>query len=166
MVYNTENTDWPEFFINAGSKDLISRFFLLLDTESPEVGDKLADEIFAPNARAEFGGKFFTGKEGNDFSVKTIPIINPFTEIRKSRDNAWKVISKRRHKVVKVFTANAQGDDLLVIGHVEMGFRNGNSLEGEFSGRITIEGPTSDTPKLLLYQVYAVSIRERTWRYV
>lgn len=50
-----------------------------------------------------------------------------------------------------------KGDDLLIIGHVEMDFRNGNSLEGEFACRITIEGSSTDAPKLTLYQVYAVS---------
>ena len=64
MAYNTEDTDWSEFEISAKSKDLISRFFQLLDTESDDVGDKLAEEIFTSDAKAEFGGKFFMGKEG------------------------------------------------------------------------------------------------------
>lgn len=74
MVYNTEDTDWPAFEIGVASKDLISRFFLLLDTESGDVGARLADDIFMPNARAEFGGKLFSGEEGNRFICAQIPI--------------------------------------------------------------------------------------------
>ena len=70
------------------------------------------------------------------------------------------MIDKRRHKVVKVFTSTAEGQDLLIIGHVEMGFRNGNSLQGEFAGRLIIDGATGDSPKLTHYQVYAVSLRQ------
>jgi hypothetical protein len=37
-----------------------------------------------------------------------------------------------------------------------MGFRNGNSLEGEFAGRLVVEDSTTETPKLALYQIWAV----------
>jgi hypothetical protein len=64
MAYTTAETDWPVFGPNAAIKDLIARFFSLLDSESQHVGNALADEIFTPNARAEFGGHLFTGQEG------------------------------------------------------------------------------------------------------
>ncbi|OAL20123.1 hypothetical protein AYO20_11560 [Fonsecaea nubica] len=141
MVYNTEATEWPSFEINPAIKDLISRFFKLLDTQDSSVGNVLADEIFALNGRAEFGGHFFNGKE----------------EIRGSRDSAWKVVTERRHAVLKVFSADLEGSDLSLIGHVEMSFNNGKSVEGEFAGRLGVEGATGSSPKLTLYQVWADS---------
>ena len=78
-------------------------------------------------------------------------------EIRKSRDNAWKEVTRRRHKVLKVFSASLEGDDLLFIGHVEMDFRNGKGVEGEFTGRLGVEHATGTSPKLTLYTIWAVS---------
>ncbi|OAL22385.1 hypothetical protein AYO20_11210 [Fonsecaea nubica] len=141
MGYNTEKTEWPTFEINKAVKELIDQFFWQLDQQDPQVGDILADDIFAKTGKAEFGGHLYTGPE----------------EIRKSRDNAWKVISSRRHEVLKVFSADLDGSDLLFIGNVAMGLRNGNSVAGEFTGRLRIENPTSSQPKLLLYQIWADS---------
>jgi hypothetical protein len=67
MTYNTEHTEWPSFEINGAIKELISRFFLLLDSEDASVGDTLADEIFASNGKAVFGGRSFTGADGNSY---------------------------------------------------------------------------------------------------
>ncbi|KIW75331.1 hypothetical protein Z517_10072 [Fonsecaea pedrosoi CBS 271.37] len=128
MVYNTEATEWPSFEINPAIKDLISRFFKLLDTQDSSVGNVLADEIFAPNG-----------------------------QIRGSRDSAWKVVTERRHAVLKVFSADLEGSDLSLIGHVEMSFNNGKSVEGEFAGRSGVEGATGSSPRLTLYQVWADS---------
>jgi hypothetical protein len=47
MGYNTANTKWPtSVAIPDSDKSRIDTFFNLLDTDSPEVGDRLADEIF------------------------------------------------------------------------------------------------------------------------
>ena len=64
MVYNTENTEWPSFKINSAVKNLISDFFLLLDNKDANVGDKLADDIFASKGEAKFGGHTFVGTDG------------------------------------------------------------------------------------------------------
>jgi hypothetical protein len=63
-----EHTEWPSFKINDAIKNLISEFFLLLDNEDTNVGDKLADDIFASNGQAKFGGHTFVGKDGNSLS--------------------------------------------------------------------------------------------------
>lgn len=70
MGYNTEGTDWPHGdVVSEASKDLIDRFFSLLDREDDDaaaatVGDVLADEIFAPSGQAHFHGQVFAGPEG------------------------------------------------------------------------------------------------------
>lgn len=69
-------------------------------------------------------------------------------------------MSRRRHRLIKVYSAGVDGHDLLFIGHVEMDFRNGRGVAGEFTGRLVIDQGESEQgrhPKLLLYQVWAVS---------
>ncbi|KIW28931.1 uncharacterized protein PV07_04783 [Cladophialophora immunda] len=141
MGYNTENTEWPTFEISSAVKELIDRFFWQLDQSDPESGNVLADQIFATTGQAEFGGHMFTGAD----------------ELRKSRDSAWKIVTKRRHKILKVFSANLDGSDLLFIGLVAMDLHNGKSVAGEFTGRLRVENATSSQPKLLLYQSWADS---------
>jgi hypothetical protein len=162
MGYNTEQTEWPTFEINTAVKHLIDRFFWHLDQQDPSVGNVLADEIFGKTGEAEFGGHTFTGTEGKStpsFSLSSLcRRLNLVPEIRRSRDNAWKLITKRRHKVLKVFAADLDGSDLLFIGHVAMDLHNGKSVAGEFTGRLRIENATSSEPKLLLYQIWAVGL--------
>lgn len=47
----------------------------------------------------------------------------------------------------------------MFIGHVAMSFSNGKSVAGEFTGRLRVENATSSQPRLLLYQVWAVSLK-------
>ncbi|EXJ61495.1 uncharacterized protein A1O5_11811 [Cladophialophora psammophila CBS 110553] len=141
MGYNTENTEWPTFEINSTVKELIDRFFWQLDQKDQDSGHILADKVFATTGKAEFGGHVFIGPD----------------ELRKSRDNAWKVVTKRRHEILKVFAADLDGSDLLFIGHVAIDLNNGKIVAGEFAGRLRIENATSSQPRLLLYQSWADS---------
>ena len=63
MGYNTESTQWPQTPVPEAVKTLIDRLFNLLDNADPKVGDILADEIFAADAKAEFGPHTFEGKD-------------------------------------------------------------------------------------------------------
>lgn len=85
-------------------------------------------------------------------------------ELSASRDNAWNIVSRRRHVVLNLFSANLRGDDLMFIGHVEMDFRNGKSVSGQFTGRLGVEYTASQKPKLTLYQVWAVSDQHMIYR--
>lgn len=67
MGYNTEKTQWPAFEINSAVKELIDRFFSLLDQQDSNVGNILADEIFGKAGKAEFGGHPFIGPDGKSF---------------------------------------------------------------------------------------------------
>jgi hypothetical protein len=47
MSYTTANTEWPSAIaVSAATKAVIDTYFNLLDTNSREVGDRLAREIF------------------------------------------------------------------------------------------------------------------------
>lgn len=65
MGYNTESTEWPTAAeVPQAIRDLIDRFYSLLDDDRPEVGATLADEIFTPDGVAYFGGQPSTGSAG------------------------------------------------------------------------------------------------------
>lgn len=65
MGYNTDNTVWPTTGMSEATKGLLDRFFNTLDNTSPDAGDTLADEIFSPDAKAQFGAHTFSGQEGD-----------------------------------------------------------------------------------------------------
>jgi hypothetical protein len=69
MGYNTESTEWPSSEVQPRVKVLIDRFFNLLDTTTDGVGDALADEIFAPDAKVQFGLQTFEGQERRPTSL-------------------------------------------------------------------------------------------------
>ncbi|EXM15809.1 hypothetical protein FOTG_15844 [Fusarium oxysporum f. sp. vasinfectum 25433] len=64
MGSDIKDTVWPDHPVPNSVKNLIHRFFELLDSQDTNVGNILADEIFAPDARAQFGAHVFTGTEG------------------------------------------------------------------------------------------------------
>ncbi|KAK2682041.1 Mitochondrial carrier domain superfamily [Fusarium oxysporum f. sp. vasinfectum] len=63
MGSDIKDTVWPDHPVPNSVKNLIHRFFELLDSQDTNVGNILADEIFAPDARAQFGAHVFTGTE-------------------------------------------------------------------------------------------------------
>ncbi|KAH7013821.1 hypothetical protein EDB80DRAFT_381839 [Ilyonectria destructans] len=139
MGYGIDSAEWPTGIeVPSPVKQLIERFYQLLDNSDPGIGDLLADEIFADNGVAYFGATPFSGTE----------------EIRNSRANAWKVISMRKHEVLKVYLSDNNASDLLFTARVAMGLTNGRNVEGEFTGRLVIADPQTASPKLLLYQVW------------
>ncbi|KEF51077.1 uncharacterized protein A1O9_12859 [Exophiala aquamarina CBS 119918] len=62
MGYNTASTDWPSLPPSQSVQALIDRFFNLLDSTSSNVGDMLAEEVFAVDAKAQFGLHAFEGQ--------------------------------------------------------------------------------------------------------
>jgi hypothetical protein len=49
MGYNTASTEWPSTTPSAETKALIDNLFLTLDNDQAGAGDKLADNVFAPD---------------------------------------------------------------------------------------------------------------------
>jgi len=140
MGYNTASAEWPLTPIPTETKALMDKFFNLMDDDIKSVGDKLADEIFFRNGTMIAPGGTAKGSE----------------EIRKSRVDAWKVVKKRRHEVVRVYSRDAEGKDVLLIGTAEMGLANGKEIKGDFTARMVF-ADDNGTEKLKLYQVWADS---------
>jgi hypothetical protein len=84
--------------------------------------------------------------------------LNSCVEIQKSRDNAWTMFDSRKHTVLRVYSYNERGDDLLFIGHVAMDLKKGKHVAGEFTGRFQIADVESSSPKLKSYSIWAVRI--------
>lgn len=77
MGYNTNSTKWPTAAeVPQPVKDLIDRFYNLLDDDKPEVGAILADEIFTENAVAYFGGQPSMGSAGLSFDLQNTPRLS------------------------------------------------------------------------------------------
>ncbi|KAI9836765.1 MAG: hypothetical protein M1819_000930 [Sarea resinae] len=141
MGYTTENTVWPAHPIPSSIQHLIERFYVLADLNSPEAGDRLAEEVFAEEATLMGVGSKFTGSQ----------------EIRRSRDNAWRVIETRRHEILKAYVADLEGRDVMLIGKVQMGLRNGKTVDSEFTARMVVDEASdeSGSPRLSYSQVWA-----------
>jgi hypothetical protein len=88
--------------------------------------------------------------------VITILIDDP--AIRRCRDGAWNVVKQRRHTVLRVYAHDAHALDLLLIGNVEMNLANGKYVAGEFIARVLLVEAEADSPRIKLYQVWAVCI--------
>ncbi|KAK5239099.1 hypothetical protein LTR40_014858, partial [Exophiala xenobiotica] len=101
----------------------------------------MASDVFTKDAKVVAGTGESNGSEA----------------ISRSRDNAWKLITKRHHVIQQVFVNDKEGSDLMVLGRVEMEFRNGKSLEQDFTARVVVnlESKAAGTPRFELMQVFA-----------
>ncbi|EUC44948.1 hypothetical protein COCMIDRAFT_5801 [Bipolaris oryzae ATCC 44560] len=155
MGSDIKDTVWPDRPVPDSVKKRTDRFFSSLDTQDSNVGDILADEIFASDGRAQFGGDVFMGVEGTHESTNlepchvtgvlmyidggayhetiitiasTIFLANSNSrnkEIYKGRDNAWATFNGRRHVVLRVYSSNDVANDVPFIALVAMDFKNG-----------------------------------------
>ncbi|OCK79054.1 hypothetical protein K432DRAFT_355638 [Lepidopterella palustris CBS 459.81] len=132
------DTVWPAGFPTP-VKDVILLFFSLADDKSSTAGPRLADEVFTPTGLMKNGAAKFEGT----------------AEISKSREKAWDAYESRKHSVIKVFTHGDKADDLVVLGSLDAGFKNGKSAVGGFCVRIKVEGAEGSKPRLGLYEVFA-----------
>ncbi|RSM06687.1 hypothetical protein CEP52_005564 [Fusarium oligoseptatum] len=140
MGYSIDSAKWPTGIeVSQAVKNLVERFYLLLDDSSPSSGDTLADEVFASDGVAHFSPVPSRGSE----------------EIRLSRRNAWDKITSRKHRVLKVYICGPDADDLLFTGHAEMEFKNGQRVASEYAGRIRVTRSQGENPKISHYQVWA-----------
>ncbi|KAH7133892.1 hypothetical protein EDB81DRAFT_887701 [Dactylonectria macrodidyma] len=162
MGYNTENTKWPAAALSDEAKTQIDKFFSLLDDPSDGVGNKLADEIFTTDGSLHGGGGTANGSAGT--KAPSLPHIksnmtskadrtsqSPSPEIRKSRENAWKLIKVRHHVIQKVYAYDSDAADVMLIGTVEMVLQNDRKVKGEFTGQIVFDG-SGDRTRIKVYQ--------------
>ena len=73
-----------------------------------------------------------------------------------SRTKAWEYVETRYHAITKVFSATANGSDLLMIGNAVLRLKNGAEIEGDFIGRAVIQGVDTADPRLSFFQAWGV----------
>ena len=83
---------------------------------------------------------------------------NKATEIRQCRKMAWNVITKRRHKVLRVYTNSPTQEDLLLFGEISVALKNGKHLASPFSARLILSNANSSSPAVKYYEPIAVSV--------
>ena len=86
-------------------------------------------------------------------------IVHRQLAIRNSRNDAWKVIKTRRHRILRVYGFDADAKDLLIIGDVMQELPNGKQVSGEWIARLqfTFKSESDENPKIKAHQVWAVS---------
>ncbi|KAH6990181.1 hypothetical protein EDB80DRAFT_882189 [Ilyonectria destructans] len=141
MNHAIDKTVWPAATLNNGVKDLITKFYQLADSKQPDAGARMASEVFSKDATLLSPNGTFQGS----------------SEIAKSRDNAWAVVNLREHRVLQVFTSHENRLELVVLGTLNTGFKNGNFLDSPFASHMTIEESSIDSgdPRLRRMQVFA-----------
>ncbi|KAH7074370.1 hypothetical protein BKA63DRAFT_312452 [Paraphoma chrysanthemicola] len=137
MGYSTALTEWPSLAVPQAVKDLIDKLFATMDLNDPRAGDILADEIFTVDGLID-GRHKAQGSEA----------------LRKCRDNVWTAIHSRKHELLKVYVSSETCEDILAIGQVTIGYKNGEKKIGEFIARLLIHHPQSAASKLKLYNVW------------
>lgn len=70
------STVWPSTPVSPTTKDLVARFFHLVDQQDDNVGPLLAEEIFTPDARFVSANSAFEGKEGTFSSFSFVSCSN------------------------------------------------------------------------------------------
>jgi hypothetical protein len=70
------------------------------------------------------------------------------TEILKFRQATWAAVASRHHLVTDTYPKSE--NDLMLMGTVEYGLKNGRSLKCEWAGRMYF----TDEGKISFYQVY------------
>ncbi|KAF9887167.1 hypothetical protein FE257_010421 [Aspergillus nanangensis] len=123
MGYPTDTTIWPRPLPSAEIRDLIDRLFLLTDTRTEDVGERLAKDVFTTDGRFMLPYGTFEGA----------------AEISQSRKDAWASVKSRRHVVSKVYLNDAHSTDLILIGSLAMEALDGVKSNMEFVARVNFE---------------------------
>ncbi|KAF3396249.1 hypothetical protein F1880_007174 [Penicillium rolfsii] len=136
MEYSSDSTTWPISQPSPEVKQLIYRLFALVDRNSPDVGQVLADEIFAQDAVLKTSTATFKGA----------------SEISHCRDGAGKTVKARQHTILKCYVNDANGTDIVLIGKLNMEKIDGLTENEEFVVRINVEEQESG-PRISKYHI-------------
>ncbi|OAP57542.1 hypothetical protein AYL99_08280 [Fonsecaea erecta] len=134
----------PSTPVSPATKDLVARFFHLVDQQDDNVGPLLAEEIFTPDARFVSANSAFQGKE----------------KIAKSRASAWNVVTFRKHTVDKVYAGSPDGADLVLTGTLESRTKGSGSTTTvtKFAGRAVVDQSVDQSagagPRIKHYQAW------------
>ncbi|KAJ5756892.1 uncharacterized protein N7511_007074 [Penicillium nucicola] len=136
MQNDKDSPVWPSLQPSSGVKQLVSRFFALVDTNSEEVGQTLADDIFTQD------GVFITANG----------TFQGAAEISQSRNGAWATVKTRQHKILKCYVNDTHFTDIFLVGNLKLETLSGTHASLEFIARMKIEDEEWG-PKICQYQV-------------
>jgi hypothetical protein len=77
------------------------------------------------------------------------------TEIQQFREGAWDTITRRKHTLIKAYVSDSDPHDVMVLGTVMFGHKNGNSITQEYLGNFLLS-PTENGPLIRHYQAWLV----------
>jgi hypothetical protein len=60
----TANTQWPSPTFPESTKALLAKLFDLIESKEPDVGQRLATEVFTPTGMTQSGLQKFSGTKG------------------------------------------------------------------------------------------------------
>ncbi|KAH7002657.1 hypothetical protein EDB80DRAFT_616073 [Ilyonectria destructans] len=140
MHYSIEGAQWLPDSVGQHIKDLVATFYELADSKELDAGTRMATEVFTKDAELITANGTFQG----------------FSEISKSRENAWSVVESRKHRVLKVFSGNDQVPELSILGTGEMEFKNGKTINSPFACHVKLDSsdPTAGV-RISFMQVFA-----------
>ncbi|KAI9735354.1 MAG: hypothetical protein M1818_006549 [Claussenomyces sp. TS43310] len=131
-------TSWPETPVPKGVKELAGYFLSLLDTNTDDAGVQLASRVFTPDAVFMTSSATFKGAE----------------EIKESRTEAWRVVERRFHEIIKVFSAKDDASDLLMIGNAVLNLKNGKEVKGDFIAHMVLDKVATPDVRISYFQVW------------
>jgi hypothetical protein len=119
---STSSLIWPK-----GQNDqvvqLINLYLSLVDSKDPSAGPRLADQVFAKDAKWFAAAGCFEGHgrylpPDRDADGNLLLTARPTDSIAGSRAKAWDTVNSQKHKLLKVFINDASDDglDLLIAG--------------------------------------------------
>ncbi|KAL6251911.1 hypothetical protein RBB50_002121 [Rhinocladiella similis] len=134
------STVWPRTPIPENVKRLLLRFLHLIDLNDPHAGRALADEVFSSNGVFQSPGGLFRGSQ----------------DIILCREDAWNTIASRSHTIDKVFSGNADGTELIVVGKLFTQTKDTlASTAVEFSAQVEIEASDASSPRMKTWKAYS-----------
>ena len=159
---------WPTSIKGGSIQKAIERFCELADDPTHE-GSVSFSNLFTSTGTLVARGHVCKGHDGESAPLTSVTSSKSstadlwvkfcsFQDLVRFRDGAWDPITKRKHTVHKVYVSHDTRADVLVLGRVTFGHKNGQSVTQDFQGNfLMIED--GNTALIQSYQAWLVSPR-------
>ncbi|KAM5346041.1 hypothetical protein ACJ41O_009046 [Fusarium nematophilum] len=145
MSYIIEGTIWPDNPVPTATKQLIARLLEIGDTDTPDAGEKMAQEIFTPDGVLNHCTYKFEGREA-------------ISKCRSGPKPPGNRITKSRHHISRVYSQTGKVDDLMFIGERVVEFEDGQIVNNMFASRAVVDESTPELgPRLSHFAIYIAS---------
>ncbi|RSL96343.1 hypothetical protein CDV31_013521 [Fusarium ambrosium] len=145
MSYVMEGSIWPDNPVPTATKQLIARLLEIGDTDTPDSGEKMAQEIFTHDGVLDHCTYRFEGREA-------------ISKCRSGPKPPGNRITKSRHHISRVYSQTGKVDDLMLIGERVVEFEKGQTVNNMFAARAVVDESTPGTsPRLSLFTIYIAS---------